>query len=282
MPLTRRQFFWTAGTCLTGSVVGTTVYAWQVEPHWVEIVHRPLTIKGLPGALSGKRLVQLSDLHVGHRVDDGYLIATLDRVRELSPDILVITGDFMSYYGNKTFTQLEYVLEHLPRGRLATIAILGNHDYGYGWSQLAVAERLTDWLRELGLTVLRNERCSVAGLDILGLDDYWSPCFFPERIMRDFDCSRPALVLCHNPDAVDRPVWGGYQGWILSGHTHGGQCKPPFLPPPIVPVKNKRYTAGEFDLGHGRRLYINRGLGHLIQVRFNVRPEVTVFSLESG
>src|SRR4030095_9545387 len=111
-----------------------------------------------------------------HRVDDGYLIATLDRVRELSPDILVITGDFMSYYGNKTFTQLEYVLEHLPRGRLATIAILGNHDYGYGWSQRAVAERLTDWLRELGLTVLRNERCSVAGLDILGLDDYWSPC----------------------------------------------------------------------------------------------------------
>ncbi|HEX2860069.1 MAG TPA: hypothetical protein VHN79_00430, partial [Lacunisphaera sp.] len=70
-----------------------------------------------------------------------------------------------------------------------------------------------------------------------------------------------------------------YQGWILAGHTHGGQCKPPFLPPPLLPVRNRRYTAGEFDLGDGRKLYINRGLGHLLRVRFNVRPEVTVFRL---
>ena len=72
------------------------------------------------------------------------------------------------------------------------------------------------------------------------------------------------------------------RGWILSGHTHGGQCKPPFLPPPIIPVKNKRYTAGEFDLGDGRPLYINRGLGHLIRARFNARPEVTVFRLRAA
>jgi uncharacterized protein len=71
----------------------------------------------------------------------------------------------------------------------------------------------------------------------------------------------------------------GYEGWILSGHTHGGQCKPPFLPPPLLPVRNRRYTAGEFPLTGGRRLYISRGVGHLLPVRFNVRPEVTVFEL---
>ena len=75
------------------------------------------------------------------------------------------------------------------------------------------------------------------------------------------------------------PVWSGYQGWILSGHTHGGQCRPPFLPPPLLAVSNRRYTAGEFDLSGGRRLYINRGVGHLLRVRFNVRPEVTVHEL---
>jgi uncharacterized protein len=87
------------------------------------------------------------------------------------------------------------------------------------------------------------------------------------------------LVLCHNPDVADLPIWKGYQGWILSGHTHGGQCKPPFLPPPILPVRNRRYTAGEIDLNDGRRLYINRGLGYFRRVRFNVRPEITVFAL---
>ena len=71
----------------------------------------------------------------------------------------------------------------------------------------------------------------------------------------------------------------GYQGWVLAGHTHGGQCKLPFLRPPRVPVENPRYVAGEVDVGDGRRLYINRALGHLLPVRFNVRPEITAFRL---
>jgi predicted MPP superfamily phosphohydrolase len=86
-------------------------------------------------------------------------------------------------------------------------------------------------------------------------------------------------VLCHTPDALDALSWGDFQGWVLAGHTHGGQCKPPFLAPPLVPVRNPRYAAGEVALPDGRRLYINRGLGHLLQVRFNARPEITTFTL---
>ena len=66
---------------------------------------------------------------------------------------------------------------------------------------------------------------------------------------------------------------------VLEESAHGGQVKPPFLPPPILPVNNEIYTAGEFDLGNGRYLYINRGLGSLWPIRFNARPEITVFSL---
>ncbi len=79
--------------------------------------------------------------------------------------------------------------------------------------------------------------------------------------------------------APAKASWGDYQGWILAGHTHGGQCKPPFLPPPLLPVWNPRYTAGEFPLAGNRRLYINRGIGYVLRVRFNVRPEITVFHL---
>jgi hypothetical protein len=79
---------------------------------------------------------------------------------------------------------------------------------------------------------------------------------------------------------VDLDGWEGFRGWVLSGHTHGGQCKPPFLPPPLLPVKNKRYTSGEFALDRERTLYISRGVGHVLQVRFNVRPEVKLFELQ--
>ncbi|MFT6811056.1 MAG: putative MPP superfamily phosphohydrolase [Saprospiraceae bacterium] len=97
--------------------------------------------------------------------------------------------------------------------------------------------------------------------------------------MDQYVSSKANLVLCHNPDVCDLNVWNNYKGWILSGHTHGGQCKLPFLNPPVLPVKNGRYTSGEIDLRDGRMLYINRALGHLLQARFDVRPEITVFEL---
>ena len=87
------------------------------------------------------------------------------------------------------------------------------------------------------------------------------------------------IALCHNPDACDLDVWQDYNSWILSGHTHGGQVKAPFLDPFVVPVKNKKYTEGLIKLSNNRTLYINRALGHLWQVRFNVRPEITLFEL---
>ena len=97
--------------------------------------------------------------------------------------------------------------------------------------------------------------------------------------MDKFDESKANIVLCHNPDVCDLNIWNDYKGWVLAGHTHGGQCKPPFLNPPILPVKNKKYSSGEIDLEDGRTLYINRAIGHLFQVRFNVRPEITIFEL---
>jgi len=134
-------------------------------------------------------------------------------------------------------------------------------------------------LTSSGCRVLRNETATIGGIQFAGCDDLWTRRFAPTPALRALRPGEPALVLCHNPDACDLDVWAGYQGWILAGHTHGGQCKPPFFDPPLIPVINKRYTSGEFDLFDGRRLYINRGLGYLHRVRFNARPEITVFTL---
>ena len=108
-----------------------------------------------------------------------------------------------------------------------------------------------------GVVMLRNQIHDVAGLQIVGLDDLWGDRFDPVLAFKRYDPARAAIALSHNPDTVDLPGWGGFQGWILSGHTHGGQCKPPFLPPPVLPVRNRRYTCGEFELSGGRTLYIN-------------------------
>jgi predicted MPP superfamily phosphohydrolase len=277
--LTRRRALKALLVAGTGAAM-TGLYTWRVEPHWLEFTYPALPIANLPAGLEGKTLAQLTDLHVGPAVDDDYVIASLKRVQAMAPDFVVCTGDWITYRSPRQFHQLRRVLTSMPHGQLATVGILGNHDYGFGWGMVHVAEQVAEIAREAGVTMLSNQCLSVAGLQFVGIDDLWGPRFDPVAALASANEGAASIVLCHNPDAADFPVWKLYQGWILAGHTHGGQCKPPFLRPPELPVVNRRYTAGEFRLPGNRRMYISRGVGHLLRVRFNVRPEVPVFRLQ--
>ena len=265
-----------AGAAFTG------LYTWRVEPHWLEFTYPPLPVAGLSAQLEGKTLAQITDTHIGPLVDDSYIVDSFRRTQEQKPDFVAITGDWISYHGPAQFDQLRRVLEHVPHGRLGTVGILGNHDYGRRWRMAEAADEVTRIAQAAGVIMLRNQAATIGGIQFVGLDDLWGPYFDPQAALKQAHAEKPTIVLCHNPDAADSPVWGGYRGWILAGHTHGGQCKPPFLPPPELPVKNKRYTAGEFALDGNRRMYISRGVGHLLRVRFNARPEIPVFRLKAG
>ncbi|MEX2142171.1 MAG: metallophosphoesterase [Pirellulales bacterium] len=279
--LTRRRWLKRTALSFFAAGAGVAVYTHWIEPFWVDFVERDLPIADLPPQWRGRTLVQVSDLHVGPRVSDDYLKRSFDRISILEPDVVAFTGDFVSLRpdGTPPYDQLKRVMEHLPQGKVATLSVLGNHDYGRGWSEPSVAARLVDLLRDCGLHMLRNEAVEIDGLQFVGLDELLADHCDGGAALASVSNGSAHLALCHNPDAADERFWGDYHGWILAGHTHGGQCKPPFFPPPLLPVKNQRYTAGEFDLFDGRLMYINRGLGHLQRVRFNVRPEVTVFRL---
>ena len=255
------------------------LYAWQIEPFWLEFVKVKMPITNLPENLKGKTLMQISDMHVGKRFDWNYIIDSFKEAQKLNPDFVVYTGDFVSYDKENDFEDLKTVFTNPVKGKLGTVGILGNHDYGKNWAEPEVANSIINVLEDSGVKILRNESEKIEGLNIIGFDDFWGTNYNPEKALESLNNEEPNLVLCHNPDVCDLDIWKDYKGWILAGHTHGGQVKPPFLPPPMLPVKNKKYSSGEIDLGDGRTLYINRALGHLWQVRFNVRPEITVFEL---
>jgi predicted MPP superfamily phosphohydrolase len=278
--LSRRRFL-VSGLPSVASSAAIGIYTWRIEPHWIEITHRDLPVRRLPAALEGCTLAFLCDLHAGPQVDDDYLISVLRRTAAFQPDFVVFGGDYVTFRPRKPapFEKLRRVLQEAPHGSLGTFGILGNHDYGPRWSHGATAELIALFCTDAGITMLRNEMVTAAGLQFAGMDDYWSGRFDLGRTLRGWDPALPAIAISHNPDTADDDGWRNFDSWILSGHTHGGQCKPPFLPPPMLPVKNRRYTAGEFDLSGGRKMYISRGVGYLWRVRFNVRPEVTIFRL---
>src|SRR6476646_10607648 len=129
---------------LAGSAAAVTgLYTWRWEPHWLEFTHLALPVRGLPSALEGKTLAQITDTHIGPEVDDAYVIESFQRTQEQSPDFVVFTGDWISYRSQQQFEQLKRVLAHVPHGRLGTVGILGNHDYGRNWRMLDLADQVS-------------------------------------------------------------------------------------------------------------------------------------------
>jgi len=275
----RRKFI--KKTILGGLAAGlsTGFYAWQIEPFWLEFTQVKMDLPNLPKSMVGKKIMQISDMHVGDRFDYQFLIDAFAKAKKYNPDIVVYTGDFVNYESSKQFKQFAEVMKYAVKGKLASLAVLGNHDYGFNWAQQSVADRITQQIQKTGIRVLSNNYVDIQGIRFIGMDDYWGPNFDPIKALSFYHKKKTNIVLCHNPDTCDLKIWKDINCWVLSGHTHGGQCKPPFLKPPILPVKNKTYTAGTFTLAPERKLYINRALGHLKQVRFNVRPEITLFEL---
>jgi predicted MPP superfamily phosphohydrolase len=268
---------------LTGAA-GAGAYVHDIEPFWATVERHEMDFPQLDPALVGLRLAQLSDLHLFYNTGSEYLGAQIERCMTLSPDVVVLTGDFITRADGSYTGQLTSLLSKL-RAPLGVFAVLGNHDWavfqrGRQPGSPMVADRLERALNQTGIRVLRNERHVLAAggarLQLVGLDELWSGHCDPEAAFRDADPTLPTVVLVHNPDAIDlladRPG-----DWVLCGHTHGGQVRLPFYGAVVLPTEH-HYDAGRFQVA-GRRLYVNRGLGFVCQVRFNCRPEITLFTL---
>ncbi len=139
--ISRRKWLRRAALALSGGAVGTFAYARWIEPHWLELVHRDLPLAGLPAQWHGRRLVHLSDIHLGPQVSDEFITTAFARVTELAPDVVVVTGDYVTVKAPRNLPAdwLRRVYSQLPHGRRATLGVLGNHDYGRAWQDARCA-----------------------------------------------------------------------------------------------------------------------------------------------
>lgn len=280
MKLTRRKLL---RYSLAASCLGLGGYVWQIEPRWTAYEKRTLAIPGLGQNLVGKSLVQISDLHIGRHVSDDYLRNQFEYIDSLSPDFVVYTGDFVDDAKPFHYEKLKCLTPNMPRGTMGTVGVLGNHDYVRHAKDCSMALKVANYLSDNGVTILFDSTVSFGSLTMAGLEDLSSPRFEKTRCKEVIQSlPQSSIVLSHNPDSADLPIWKGFQSWILAGHTHGGQCRLPGFSPPILPVRNRNYVAGAYQVAGGHQMYINRGLGHTWKVRFCVRPEVTIFTLKKA
>ncbi len=270
--LNRRNFIKTAGkiTVMGGLLAG--VWGFLLEPFMPR--RTDISIK-LPHLGSKLTIAQLSDFHAGPRVASEIIARAIDITRQANPDLVVVTGDFVSHKAKYA----PLVLKELARLNppLGIWACLGNHDHWAGRSDVLAQ------LERAGINVLNNRGTTIehrgARFYLCGVDDIWEGADDLSAALADRPPDIPTVLLCHNPDFIYQAARSKID-LMLSGHTHGGQVRLPLIGYIVIPSEYGDRFAQGYHQVEGTQLYVNRGIGVITPpIRFGVPPEVTVITL---
>jgi uncharacterized protein len=280
--LTRRNFLgrFLVGASAIAAIGGADVLL--LEPNTVVSERVNISLKRLPESFHGFRIAQISDVHFGPYMGRDRLGRALQLAQSFRPDLLVLTGDFVSHPFGKSDSDAGQFAEPCA-DVLATVkdvpvlAVLGNHDH---WDD--DGNTVDGALKDRGIQVLRNRSLPLERSNnriwIAGVDDVLVGAADLGKALHNVPPSEPTVLLAHEPDFADHaarfPV-----DLQLSGHSHGGQVRLPGIGALVLPAMAEKYPVGLNQVG-ALQVYTNRGLGVINPpVRFNCPPEVTFVTL---
>ena len=242
------------------------------------IMRSNVSLNGLGKNLNGLTIAQISDLHVGPTIKEGYVEGVVNQVNELNPDIIAITGDLFD-------GSVKYLAKHVEplkdlHANVGKYFVTGNHEYYSG------VDRWLDKTDQLGLTNLIDNHEIITkendSITIGGVTDYRSNTIKPDhksdanKAFYGAPKNIPKILLAHQPWSIFNAHEAGTD-LQLSGHTHGGQ----FWPFTYAVRMANPYTAGLHD-HNGTWIYVNRGTGYWgPPMRLGVNSEITLITLES-
>ncbi len=255
-----------------------------IEPNWIKVERVVINDPALAQVLAGTKVVQISDIHlkgIGFREKQ-----LIEKINELKPDILFITGDFFSSeQDTEAARQLKAISDLIKSFKVSVgiFGVLGNYD-GY---LVRYPERLKE-LRTAGIDILQNESRKVLlpnnkAFWLAGsfYDFYYDNAMSFTKAIEAVPRNAPVILLNHYPDVFEKAVHAGIN-LVLAGHTHGGQIGIPFLIRISNYANKSSFMSGLFVSGK-TTMYVNRGIGTTnFPVRFLCRPEITVFEFSGG
>jgi predicted MPP superfamily phosphohydrolase len=286
LAIPRRRFLTqaaTGGALLVGG--GASFYGAVFGRHDYQLEEVPIRLAGLPKALDGYTLAQLSDVHIGAFVQEPELRAAEALLRRARPDLIVLTGDLLDHDPAYAPMLGAFVRRLGALARDGVVAIPGNHDYYAG------IDAVLGSLRAAGARILVNEGEVIGGspargepaFALLGVDDVWAPREGGrgpslEAAIHGVPRDLPRVLLCHNPELFLEAA--EHVDLQLSGHTHGGQIN--FIANSAELVFPHGYVRGHYRRG-ASQIYVNRGFGTAgPPSRIGSAPEVTRVVLVAG
>jgi len=283
--LTRRQFLF-SGAAVAATGVGVDGY---LETYRVQLKKIDVRLKRLPAEFEGFTVVQLSDFHYEERFSILPIRKAVELVNTLSPDLIVLTGDFITVgmfesgsharrHAAQAAAPCASILSGL-KARVGKYAVLGNHD------AFANATLVTRALEASGIPVLNNRSVPIEKNSVRfwlsGIEDALEAQPDLGAAIEKVPRGEATILLAHEPDFAEEAALNSVD-LQLSGHSHGGQIWIPGLGAPWLPPLGRKYPRGMYNVGN-LVLYTNIGIGTIrAPIRINCIPEVTLITLRSG
>ena len=277
--INRRKFIRLAATAAVGAGAADSLL---IEPNTPRVIRKELFLRRWPARLDGFTIALLSDFHYDPYFSVHPIRMAVRLVNELHPDLIALTGDFVSvpWFGDpargaSAAEPCARVLQQLkaPHGLWA---VLGNHDV------FSDPDRVADALQKSGIPVLANQSVAVEKdgerFWLTGVHDVLGGAADLPGALHNVPPGEATILMVHEPDFADR-VASYPVDLQLSGHSHGGQIKFPLIRPLYLPELAKKYVWGLYKI-RDLTLYTNAGIGTVeVPLRVNCLPEVTLFTL---
>jgi len=254
-----------------------------LEPNHPQIVRREISLRRWPARLDGFTIALLSDFHYDPHFSVHPLKAAVGMVNGLRPDLIVLTGDFVSVPlirshkapGAAAAEPCAQLLRQMQASH-GLWAVLGNHDF------YTDPHRVTEALRGVGIHVLANQSVPFerdgARFWLSGIKDVIGGEANLDVTLQPVPPDEATILLAHEPDYADYAARFSID-LQLSGHSHGGQVRIPLIRPLYLPDLAKKYVLGLYNIG-ALTLYTTSGLGTVVlPVRWNCPPEITLLTL---
>ena len=260
----------------SANAAGDRVPIWRPRNRF-SVYDERIWLDALPSAFHGLRIVQISDIHHGLFLPKEWLSEAVRQANRLRPDIIALTGDFVTY-SRRNIGPAAELLGRL-RARHGVYAVLGNHDFRVD------PDAVTRALTRQRIEVLRNRHVSLRfggeSLYLVGVDDYGYGADL-RRAVRGVPQGAATVLLAHNPRVIHLASRNNVS-LVLSGHTHGGQVNIPLLGTVYGRSPERlRYKIGWDRMG-ATQIYVSRGIGTIVLPwRLRCPAEITHLELQRG